>query len=274
MTRPETVTASEPLRPFIKWAGGKQALLPTILKRFPASFDRYFEPFLGGGAVFLGVRPKAAVIADHNRWLIDTYRAVRRSTGRVIAALGQLENTREAYLEIRAREPWQLGLAERAAQFIYLNKTGFRGLFRVNRKGQFNVPYGAYDRRTHSPDHLRAVGRALRGVDLRCGDFEAGLRGVRRTDFVYLDPPYVKLGGYSDFNRYTENQFTEDDHRRLADHVKHLDKKGVRWLLSQSDTELVREIFDGFVIERVTARREINLNSSKRDVGEVLVSNR
>ena len=271
MSRPEAAAEDTALRPFLKWAGGKYALLPQILQRFPRSFGRYYEPFLGGGATFLSTRYEGAILADQNQWLIDTYRAVRWSAGRVICELEQLPNTRESYLAIRARDPKSLALAARAAQFIYLNKTGFRGLFRVNQKGGFNVPYGDYARRTHDPAHLRSVGRALRSVELRCGDFESGLQGIRKNDFAYLDPPYVKLGGHSDFNRYTETRFTMDDHGRLADHCRHLTRRGVRWLLSQSDTEVVRELFDGFEIERVEARREINLDSKKRDVGEVLV---
>ena len=261
------------VRPFIKWAGGKQALVPNLLTRFPKRFDRYFEPFLGGGSVFLSLRPANAVLADHNRWLFDTYRAVRWSWRRVVAELEALPNTRRDYLAIRARDPWSLDLAGRAAQFIYLNKTGFRGLFRVNRDGRFNVPYGAYDRRTHDPDQLRDVARALRGVTLRCGDFQSALAGVTPRDFVYLDPPYVKQGGHADFNRYTENQFREQDHERLADTCRHLAKRGVRWLLSQSDTDLVRRLFDGFPMERIAARREINLNSRRWDVAELLIRN-
>lgn len=263
--------ALDPVRPFIKWAGGKQALVAELVARFPARFDRYFEPFLGGGAVFFSLRPGRAVLADHNRWLLDTYRAVRWSWRRVVAELDALPNTRRDYLEIRARDPWSLDLAGRAAQFIYLNKTCFRGLYRVNRDGRFNVPYGEYDRRTHDPDHLRSAAGALRGVELRCGDFEQALKDVTRRDFVYLDPPYVKFGGHADFNRYTETQFREDDHRRLADLCRHLARRGVQWAVSQSDTDLVRRLFDGFPMERIAARREINLDSSRRNVAELVI---
>jgi len=265
-------TASATLRPFIKWAGGKQALVPEVLRRVPPITGRYFEPFLGGGSVFLALRPRRAVLGDANRWLLDTYRAVRWSARRVSEALETLPNTKADYLRIRARDPWSLDLASRAAQFIYLNKTGFRGLFRVNRDGGFNVPYGAYRRRTHDPDHLRQVGAALRGVDIRHGDFEDVLRDVGTRDFVYLDPPYVKLGGHADFNRYTEARFEEEDHRRLARLCGALARRGVRWMVSQSDTPLVRELFDGFSMERVTARREINLNSRRRDVHELIIT--
>ncbi len=261
----------DPVRPFIKWAGGKQALVADLVGRFPERFERYFEPFLGGGSVFLSLRPSNAVLADQNRWLVDTYRAVRWSWRRVVAELEALPNTRRDYLQIRARDPWSLALAERAAQFIYLNKTGFRGLFRVNRAGRFNVPYGEYDRRTHDPDQLRDVARALRGVTLRCGDFESALSDVTARDFVYLDPPYVKQGGHADFNRYTADQFRQRDHERLAETCRELSARGVRWLLSQSDTETVRSLYEGFAMERVAARREINLNSRRRDVDELLI---
>jgi len=223
--------------------------------------------------VFFALRPQSAVLSDHHRWLVDPYRAVRHGWRKVSAALDGLPNTKTAYYALRAEDPGDLPLHERGARLIYLNKTGFRGLYRVNQAGRFNVPYGAYDRRTHVPEHLQAASRALRGVDLRCGDFEAGLAGVGRRDFVYLDPPYVKLGGYSDFNRYTEGRFERPDHERLATILSDLDRAGVRWLLSQSDTPLVRRLFRTFRVERIQARREINLTAARRNVSEVLVSN-
>jgi DNA adenine methylase len=188
-------------RPILKWAGGKQALAARLIESFPARFDRYFEPFVGGASVFLSLQPARAVLCDRNAWLVDTYRAVRDHADDVARELGRLRNTRVEYLRIRALDPRGLPPARRAAQLVYLNKTCFRGLFRVNRAGAFNVPYGAYERRYFDPANLRRFAESLAGVELRCGDFEDGLAGITSDDFAYLDPPYHKLGGYSDFNR-------------------------------------------------------------------------
>lgn len=257
----------------MKWAGGKQAIAQRIIEHFPPTFSRYYEPFIGGGAIFFELTPPRAVIGDGNDWLVDTYEAVRDDWSAVARALDGMRNTREEFLRVREVAPETLTPTERAAQFIYLNKTCFRGLFRVNQKGRFNVPYGAYDRRYYDADELRDAAAALRGVDIRRGDFELSLDGVTAGDFVYFDPPYYKLGGYSDFNRYTSAQFREGDHMRLAALCRELDARGVRWALSNSDTAFVRALYAGFRIVEIEARREINLESTRRDVREVLVTN-
>ena len=260
-------------KPILKWAGGKQSLAKQLIAAFPANFSRYYEPFLGGASVLLEASPREAIVGDGNEWLLDTYSAVRRSWRRVAQALDRLRNTRADYERIRRRSPEDFDLYERAAQLIYLNKTCFRGLFRVNRKGEFNVPYGAYARRYYDPDNLAAFSRRLRQVVLRRGDFETVCADVSQGDFVYFDPPYYKLGGYSDFNRYTPRQFREDDHRRLASLCKELTRSGVCWAVSNSDTEFVRHLFNGHNMVRLSGRREINLNSSKRGVTELLITN-
>jgi DNA adenine methylase len=260
-------------RPILKWAGGKQALAERLVATFPGRFERYFEPFVGGASVFLALQPRRAVLCDRNLWLVETYQAVRDQAADVARELRALPNTREDYERIRARDPRTLPPARRAAQLVYLNKTCFRGLFRVNRAGRFNVPYGGYQRRYFDPDNLERFARSLAGVDLRCGDFEAGLAGITSRDFAYLDPPYYTLGGYSDFNRYTDQPFTEADHERLAAACRALDGRGVRWALTQSDTAFVRRLFAGFRVSRIRARREINLASSRRDIVELLITN-
>ena len=258
---------------FLKWAGGKQSLARLIANAIPAQFGRYVEPFLGGGSVFFAVRPKEAMLSDANSWLIGTYLAVRDDWKAVALYLDSMPNTKDDFLRIRASSPEPLEPAQRAAHLIYLNKTCFRGLFRVNRKGGFNVPYGAYTRRYYDPECLAAVALALKSVSINRCDFEETLSHTQEGDFVYLDPPYVKLGGYSDFNRYTSSQFREHDHRRLAEACRRLSDRGVRWLLSNSDTPLVHELYKGNSFQRISARREINLSSSDRDVDELLVSN-
>jgi DNA adenine methylase len=259
--------------PVVKWAGGKQGIAPELVRHFPTRFDRYYDPFVGGGSVFFTLHPPKAVIGDLNDWLLDTYEAVRTDVSRVTRLLDGLKNTKDEYLRIRKIPPAQLDLFHRAAHLIYLNKTCFRGLFRVNRHGQFNVPYGQYDRRYYDPANLRAVAAALQHVEIRRCDFERCLADVTDQDFVYMDPPYYKLGGYSDFNRYTKHQFRQHDHVRLAALCRELDDRGVRWAVSNSDTAFVRELFDGYRIVPINNRREINLHSEDRSITELLIMN-
>ena len=259
--------------PVLKWAGGKQGIADRLVRFFPAGFERYYEPFVGGGSVLFALRPERAVIGDANGWLIDTYEALREDHERVAQLLDGLENTKEEYLRIRAILPETLPLFQRAAHLVYLNKTCFRGLFRVNRLGQFNVPYGQYDRRYYDPENLRAAAEVLKGIEVRRGDFELCLHDVTGRDFVYMDPPYFKLGGYSDFNRYTKNQFRVHDHYRLAAFCRELDLRGVRWAVSNSDTDFIRALFAGYYLTSVGNRREINLNSKNRDIRELLITN-
>lgn len=264
---------SKMAKPFVKWAGGKQSLASTLAQYFPTSFEVYFEPFIGGGSVYFTVCPETAVIGDENEWLIDTYKSIRDNPREVAEKLDTLKNTKEDFLETRAKCPSELDQLARAAHFVYLNKTCFRGLFRVNRKGQFNVPYGAYDRRYYDLNNLLLASEWLQHADIRKGDFESTVSGAEEGDFVYFDPPYYKLGGYSDFNRYTPGQFREMDHVRLASFCRELDTKGVKWAVSNSNTPLVKKLFDGFKLIEVDARREINLNSKNRDVKELLIVN-
>lgn len=259
--------------PILKWAGGKQAVAYRLARFFPADFDRYFEPFVGGGSVLFKCRPGKAVIGDANDWLLDTYEAMREDYEQVARILDGLPNTKDDYMKIRRVLPGTLPLYERAANLVYLNKTCFRGLFRVNRHGQFNVPYGQYSRRYYDPANLRAVAEVLQSVEIRRGDFELCLHDLTTHDFVYMDPPYFKLGGYSDFNRYTKDQFRANDHFRLAALCRELDSRGVRWAVSNSNTDFVRGLFEGYNFSVVDNRREINLNARNRKVTELLITN-
>ncbi len=258
---------------FIKWVGGKQALASSLSAHFPKFSGRYFEPFLGGASVFFELNPKRAVLTDSNSWLIDTYIAIRNDWAKVATHLDSFENTKDNYLAVRKINPESLDLARRAAQFVFLNKTCFRGLFRVNQKGEFNVPYGAYDRRYYNPQNLALVSDRLQTAEIRTGDFEDGIAGLEEEDFIYFDPPYYKLGGYSDFNRYTSTQFRAKDHVRLAAVCNELSSRGILWAVSNSDTTFVRELFSSFRFIPISARREINLKSQDRAVGELLIVN-
>lgn len=260
-------------KPILKWAGGKQGIADAIVEHFPETYAKYYEPFVGGASVMLTLQPTRAVIGDRNDWLLDTYAAVRDDWRRIALILDGMRNTAEDFARYRAIRPESLDPFRRAAHLIYLNKTCFRGLYRVNKKGQFNVPYGAYDRRYFDPANLEAFARFLQGVEIRRGDFELALDGCDERDFAYLDPPYYKFGGYSDFNRYTPDQFRAPDHLRLAAVCNELTERGVRWALSNSDTPFVRWLFGGYTQLKIANRREINLNSSNRDIGELLILN-
>ncbi len=260
-------------KPFLKWAGGKQGLARQLVDCFPQGFQRYYEPFLGGGSVLFALQPDTAIAGDFNPWLLDTYRAIQFHHEEVATLLDTLANTRNEFERIRAVRPEDLHLTQRAAHFIYLNKTCFRGLFRVNRKGHFNVPYGAYARRYYDLENLEAAAACLQGVELRPGDFEACVADIRQDDFVYFDPPYYKQGGYADFDRYTRLKFREDDHIRLAALCRSLTERQIRWALSNSDTPFVRNLFQDCRLMPIANRREINLNSRNRTISELLITN-
>ena len=271
--RPNKATEILKPSPFIKWAGGKQGIAAKLVGHFPKNYANYFEPFIGGGSVLLEVGPRTASVSDSNGWLIDTYIAVKEDWLGVTKKLDKLRNTKTDYLKIRKIQPSTLDPINRAAHFIYLNKTGFRGLFRVNQKGEFNVPYGAYDRRYYSAENIAAVSSTLQSVSFNCCDFEETASKSKTDDFVYFDPPYYKLGGYSDFNRYTSGQFREMDQMRLASLCNELDSEGVKWAVSNSDTPLIRKLYNGYRIIEIENRREINLKSHKRSVTELLILN-
>ena len=261
-------------RPFLKWAGGKKQLLRAIASRFPQQFGCYHEPFLGGGAVFFGLEPCSAVISDINEELIATYKAVRDNVQAVIGALERHRATSEHYYRVRARETTDMTIAERAARMIFLNRTCFNGLYRVNRKGNFNVPFGRHTNlRLYDRSNLLQVAQVLRHVDIR-HESVFSLKGrVRRGDLVYFDPPYDPVSPTSSFTSYTTAGFGRDEQVRLASLFAHLADHGVHVVLSNSDTPFIRRLYTGFRIDRVMVRRAINNRGDKRGaVGEVLVS--
>jgi DNA adenine methylase len=259
--------------PILKWAGGKQIISRTLVEYFPRTYSRYFEPFVGGCSVALESGASTGVLNDQNEWLIDTYEAIRSDWRAVAGVLDTLKNTEEEYYRIRGLDPKSVDLYRRGAMLIYLNKTCFRGLFRVNKQNQFNVPYGRYDRRYYDPANLAAFAEFLHNFELRAGDFEVALADATAKDFVYLDPPYHRIGGYSDFNRYTSGKFKEIDHLRLRNMCHDLHERGIRWVQSNSNTKFIRELYREFEICEVTNRREINLNSQSRTITELVIKN-
>jgi DNA adenine methylase len=264
--------AGAPLpRPFLKWAGGKTQLIEPLLGYAPSAFGHYFEPFAGSGAFFFRLyregRLRGAQLSDSNAELIDTYTAVRDRAEEVIALLAGYPHSQEFYYALRAVDPAALALPARAARMIYLNKTGYNGLYRVNRQGRFNVPFGRYKSpRTCDPDNLRAVSAALQGVDIRCAPFETVLDWARPGDLVYFDPPYAPLSATAYFTAYQAHGFSSADQARLRDVCAELARRGVYGMLSNSDTELIRSLYEGvpFVLHRVQATRAINSDASRR----------
>jgi DNA adenine methylase len=259
--------------PIVKWAGGKQSLADKLVEHFPAHIARYYEPFVGGASVALKASPREGVLGDQNEWLIDVYRSIGSHPRQVCSRLDEMPNTEADYYRFRSIDPVALPPVERAALFIYLNKTCFRGLYRVNKRNRFNVPYGQYDRPYYDLDNVLAFSEFIRRHSLVAGDFASSLSGMTRRDFVYLDPPYYKSGGYSDFNRYTAGQFKESDHLRLRDLCVELDARGIRWAQSNSDTAFIRDLYKGFKSMQISNRREINLKSGNREITELLITN-
>lgn len=264
--------------PFLKWAGGKRQLLARILRDVPREIGTYYEPFIGGGAVFFGLvasgrRFERAVLGDANEELIRCYRAIQSNVEGVVAVLGRHKYERDHYYAVRERDPRRLSDAVAAARVIYLNRCGYNGLYRVNSKGLFNVPFGRYVNPVIcDASRLRAAARALAGVRLVHGDFDDTLRGAAERDFVYFDPPYVPLSRTASFTAYAKERFDAEAQTRLADRLRDLGARRVPALLSNSDCRETRLLYEGLPRQRVPVRRAINSVAAGRGaVGELLV---
>jgi DNA adenine methylase len=268
------------VRPVLKWAGGKSRSLPHISAALPASINRYYEPFVGGAAVFFSLstqqRFKRAVLSDQNPALIDVYRAVKHHVDDLIEALGRHRYDREEYYRVRALDPSTMDLPERAARVIFLNKTGYNGLYRVNSRGQFNVPFGRHKAPTIcDPTNLRAAQKALAKVRLNVGDFEETCEDAQPGDAVYFDPPYDPLSKTASFTAYHKEEFGRSDHERLARTFARLARKGVAVVLSNSYTAFTKDLFSDWVTKKVSVSRPINSKASARGaVHELLVTTR
>ena len=269
------LVASAP-KPFVKWAGGKRQLLPVITSHIPRRFDRYFEPFLGGGAVFFSLISQGGsarwMLSDLNSDLILSYVTIRDRVGDLVSSLenhssNYFKNQGSYYYKIRESEP--RGQIEKVSRLVFLNKTCFNGLYRVNSKGKFNVPLGKYvNPNIVNRENLMAVSRVLQSKDIsiKCQDFEGALKVASGGDFVYLDPPYQPVSGTSNFTSYTNNSFGYKDQERLFDRFKALDRKGVKVLLSNSKSPEIMELFKEYSegIVEINANRFINSVSKKR----------
>lgn len=266
--------------PVLKWAGGKRQLVPEILSRLPEKIETYFEPFVGGGAVFFALhnlrRFERAVLGDKNPELVNLYLVLKHDVDGLIRALRKLEqrHSESEYYRVRAARP--RSDAARAARVLYLNRTGFNGLYRVNRSGQFNVPFGRYVKPSIvNEPRLRAAAAALADVEVVLADFEELCRRSRPGDAVYFDPPYLPLSATAGFAEYHADPFGPAEHARLARAFGELGRRRVATVLSNSDTPLTRELFAGHDLCVVSVRRPINSVGSRRGgVGELLVTPR
>lgn len=265
--------------PIIKWAGGKRQLMFELLKNMPKSFNRYFEPFIGGGALFFELQPENAYISDVNEELTNLYSVIKNNPNDLIEDLKKHEISKEYFLQIRSidrdHKYKKLSDIQRASRFIYLNRTCFNGLYRVNSQGQFNVPFGHYKNPRIVDEHnLLNCSNLLQKTEIKNTDFSEILNHVKKGDFVYFDPPYVPLNETSSFTSYTKDGFDIDMQFKLRDVCDELDSMGVKFLLSNSDTPLVNELYENYNIKKVFASRAINANANGRGkITEVLVRN-
>jgi DNA adenine methylase len=261
-------------RPFIKWAGGKKGLLPELKRRVPPQYGRYFEPFLGGAALFFALSPSGAALSDANPYLVNAYRVVRDHVEELLVSLEAHRTDKEYYYRMRDVDPEGLSPIDRASWFIYLNKTCYNGLWRVNKAGRFNVPFGRYKNpRIADRKNLEAASAALRSASIDVSDFEDALSSARRGDFVYLDPPYHPVSRTANFTSYTGAGFGEPEQERLAAVFKDLSRRGVYVMLSNSDVPLVRSLYRGYNLDVVQAGRAISCKGEKRGpVNELIIT--
>jgi DNA adenine methylase len=268
--------AGRPALPLVKWSGSKASVVDRLVGLAPAAFGAYHEPFVGGGAVFFALRPKTAFLADLNAELVNLYVIVRDEPEALITALARHDNTAEHYYAVRGIHPDALPSVERAARTLFLNRTCFNGLYRVNRHGLFNVPYGSQPYTTFFyPETLRSTHRALVGVDISSHDFEVSAERARSGDFVYLDPPYTSgLRGGRGSMRYQAAGFSEADEQRLADVVRQLERRGCLVMMSNADSATTRKLYRGFRIDSFSVGRNVGGHVGRRGVAaEIVVRN-
>lgn len=271
-------------KPFVKWAGGKRQILEKLLESAPDKFNKYYEPFIGGGALFFELCPKSAVINDYNSELMNVYMVLlnKDKFNNLCNTLDEFEKKHDEnfYYSIRNLDRNKVTFETmpdyyRAARTIYMNKAGFNGLYRVNAKNEFNVPFGKKVKlNTYERDNLKNIHDYLSSIDIEIlsEDFESSVKSANRNDFIYFDPPYDT--DKDGFIGYTQNGFGKDEQRRLAEVYKKLAAKGCYVMLSNHNTDLIQELYAAFNIRVITARRNINSVGTKRGpVEEVIITN-
>lgn len=269
-------------QPFLKWAGGKRQLLPAINKLIPENYSTYYEPFVGAGAVLFDMQPKKAVINDANEELINVYRVIKNNIDELIFDLKEHINEEDYYYDVRkldrTKEYKNMSDVKKASRILFLNKTCYNGLFRVNQQGEFNVPFGRYKNpNIVNEETLRAVHDYLNNNDVRIlnVDFEEAIKYMRKEAFVYFDPPYHPISDTSSFTGYTTDGFDAQDQKRLKKLCDSLDERGCRFLLSNSSADLIVDLYqDDYTLDFVDANRSINSKGDSRgEIKEVLVRN-
>ena len=271
-------------KPFVKWAGGKRQIMNEIKKLVPEKFNTYYEPFVGGGAVFFEIAPKKAVLNDYNSELMNVFECIKNENKfeKMLNELNHHEayHSEEYYYAIRnidrdKKKFSKLADYKRAARTIYLNKACFNGLYRVNSKNEFNVPFGKKNKvNTYEGQNLGIIHCILNFNDIKLlsTDFEEAIKDAKKGDFIYFDPPYDS--DTATFNSYTEDGFGKEEQRRLARVYKELSDKGCYVMLSNHNTKLIRELYSDFKIQKIEAKRNINANGKKRGkVEEVIITN-
>jgi DNA adenine methylase len=270
------------LKPFLKWAGGKRQLLPILKHHLPPGFHTYYEPFIGAGALMLALQPRQAVISDLNQDLIACYRVIQKHPEELLLQLQTHQNSSDYFYQVRSldRSPEvfaQLDEIQRASRMIFLNKTCYNGLYRVNRRGEFNAPFGRYRNPCIVDDAgIKSVHRFLNGrpVKILNTDFELAVAGARAGDLVYFDPPYDPVSTSASFTAYQGGGFGRPEQRRLARVVHDLTRRGCRVMLSNSATDYIRSLYKDLRVQRVPATRRINSVAAGRGViDELLVLN-
>ena len=260
------------IKPFLKWAGGKTQLLSELHKYVPNNFNKYIEPFIGGGAMFFSLNPHESIIADSNEELVLTYRQVKDGVEEIIQHLETFEHNEEFYYNLRSLDPSKLENSYRAARLIYLNKTCFNGLYRVNKKGQFNVPYGKGNGSFLNEEVLRNASEFLVDTTIINNDYLAVLNEfATEGDFIFLDPPYYPVGKYSDFKRYTKEFFYHEDQVRLKEEFDRLVNIGCKVVLTNSDHEVILDLYSDYQIDIIETRRMISSNSKTRKGKDIIV---
>lgn len=266
---------------FVKWAGGKKQIINQLKDYFPKKINRYFDPFVGGGAVAFYViktySPNEIYISDINEDLIITYKAIKKDVESLIKKLDwyKSKHSKTFYYETRSLNPENMSDLDRAARFIYLNKTCFNGLYRVNSNGRFNVPIGSYKTPyIYDEKDLREISKLLKNATIEVKQFYCIENYVKSGDFIYFDPPYYPVSGTSNFTAYTKDGFFENEHKRLATLFSNLDKKGANVMMSNSDTRFIRNLYKNYNIYLVKAKRSINSDSSGRGkINEIVITN-
>jgi DNA adenine methylase len=268
-------------KPFLQWVGGKREMIPQYKNLIPKNINKYFEPFLGGGAMFFELKCNPSYLLDINDELIKTYKAVRDYPKEVIHILDELKSkhSKDLYLKIRSLDReyniLHLPLPDIAARMIYLNQTCFNGLYRVNKKGQFNVPIGSSLNRLISDKNcILKASEVLKHIFIEKGDFSDCLKNIEKGDFVYLDPPYFPISINSDFNRYSKEKFYLEDQIRLKMFFDECNQKGVYLMLSNSDSDYIKDLYKDYNIKTVSSSRNLNCKSDKRNkVTELIITN-